>query len=59
MQRRIREVSALLERSGLPQTRYSVRLVPWPGEWSVGPPAPEPVFPTFFIVEVSGGTKNK
>jgi len=53
MRRRLREVKALLEQSGLPQDRYRVRLMPWTGEHSVDPPEPEPKYPSLFIVEVT------
>lgn len=53
MERRLREVRRLLERSGLPQERYCVRLAAWTGERLVDPPDPEPKYPSLFVVEVA------
>lgn len=50
MRRRLREVKALLSKSGLPQHRYFVRLTPWTGEQAVAPPEPEPRYPSYSIV---------
>jgi hypothetical protein len=51
VKQRLREAKAALDRSGLPQERYFVRLAPWTGEYSLG--SPEPRYPSLFIVEVA------
>ena len=53
VRRRVSEVQKMLEQSGLPRDRYSVRLMPWPGERSIDPPETEPKYPSFFIVKVA------
>lgn len=53
MKRRVSEAQKMLEQSGLPRDRYSVRFMPWPGEQSIDPPEPEPKYPSIFIVEVA------
>lgn len=58
MKRRVREVQKILEQSGLPRDRYSVRLMPWPGERSIDPPEPEPKYPNVLVVEISKGKDN-
>jgi hypothetical protein len=58
MKRRLREVLRVLERSGLQQDRYFVLSSPWSGEHSIDPLKPEPVYPSFFIVEVAKGAKQ-
>jgi hypothetical protein len=52
MKRRVSDAQNLLEQSGLPRARYSVRLMPWPGERSIDPPEPEPKYPSVFLVEL-------
>jgi len=52
MKRRVREAQKMLEQSGLPHDRYSVRLMPWPGARSIDPPEPEPKYPSVLVVEV-------
>lgn len=52
LQRRLREVSRTLERSGLPAERYLVRTMIWNDEVSTYPPDEEPSYPSFFTVEV-------
>jgi hypothetical protein len=59
MRRRLREVRRALEKSGLEQNRYFVRLSPWSGERSIDPRKPEPVYPSFFVVEVTKGEEQK
>lgn len=59
MQRRLREVRMLLEKSGLQQDRYFVRLAPWNGEYGIDPPDPEPRYPSVFIVEVARDTARR
>jgi hypothetical protein len=56
---RLREVQTLLERSGLPQDRYTVRLMPWTGERSVDPPETEPKYPSLFVVKIMRGSGQK
>ena len=53
MKRRVSEARKMLEQSGLPRDRYSVRLMPWPGERSIEPPEPEPKYPNIFVVAVA------
>jgi hypothetical protein len=52
MKRRLREVQRKLRESGIHPNRYFVRLSPWSGERSVDPPEREPVYPSFFAVEI-------
>lgn len=58
IKQRLREVEKLLEQSGLPKNRYFVRLAPWTGERSVDPPAPEPKYPSVFVVELPSARGN-
>lgn len=53
LKRRVGEAQKMLKQSGLPRHRYSVRLMPWPGERSIDPPEPEPKYPSVFVVEVA------
>jgi hypothetical protein len=52
LRRRLREVTRILEQSGLPRDRYLVRPVAWNDEVSTYPPDSEPQYPTVFVVEV-------
>jgi hypothetical protein len=52
MKRRLGEARRMLERSGLPKDRYSIRLSPWTGEQSVDSSEPEPKYPSVFVVEL-------
>lgn len=58
LKRRVSAARRILEQSGLPRDRYSVRLMPWPGERSIDPPEPEPEYPSIFIVEVASGNPD-
>jgi hypothetical protein len=51
LQRRLREVTKILEQSGLPSDRYLVRPMGWNDEVSTHPPDPEPRYPSVFVIE--------
>lgn len=53
LRRRLREVTRILEQSGLPRDRYLVRPVAWNDEASTIPPDSEPQYPSVFVVEVT------
>src|ERR1041385_2830626 len=53
LERRLREVARMLERSGLPPDRYLVRPLGWNDEVSTYPSDSEPRYPSVFIVEVA------
>ena len=55
LKRRISSAQRILEQSGLPRDRYSVRLMPWPGERSIDPAEPEPKYPSIFVVKIAKG----
>lgn len=57
MKRRLREVQRTLEKNGLSEDRYSVRLARWTGEY--GDDDPEPKYPRLFVVEVARGTARR
>jgi len=59
LRRRMREVTRLLEQSGLLRERYFVRLTYWPDEVSTYPPDSEPRYPSLFLVEMTGIGKSK
>lgn len=59
LRRRMREVTRLLEQSGLPRERYFVRLTYWPDEVSTYPPDSEPRYPSLFLVELIATGKSK
>lgn len=52
LRRRLREVTRILEQSGLPRGRYLVRPDSWNDEASTIPPDSEPQYPSVFVVEV-------
>jgi len=52
LKRRLREVTKILEQSGLPSDRYLVRPMGWNDEVSTYPPDSEPVYPSVFVVQV-------
>jgi hypothetical protein len=54
LQRRLREVTRTLEKSGLPPSRYLVRPMSWNDEVSTYPPDKEPSYPSLFLVEIIG-----
>lgn len=58
LRRRLREVSRILEQSGLPRERYLVRLKSWNDEVSTYPPDSEPQYPSVFVVEVAKAKDN-
>jgi hypothetical protein len=60
LRRRLREVTSMLEQSGLSADRYLVRPMQWNDEVSTYPPDSEPQYPSISIVEVSPqkGTRN-
>lgn len=49
---RLREVTKTLESKGVPRDRYFIFLTPWTGERSESPPAPEPKYPSVFVLKV-------
>ena len=51
LQRRLREVTRILEQSGLPTDRYLVRPKGWNDEVSTYPPDSEPRYPSVFVIE--------
>jgi hypothetical protein len=53
LQRRLREVTRTLKRSGLPPNRYLVRPMGWNDEVSTYPPDKEPSYPCLFLVEIT------
>lgn len=53
LRRRLREVTRILEQSGLPRDRYLVRPEPWNDEASTIPPDSEPQYPSVFVVEIA------
>lgn len=53
LQRRLREVTKILEQSGLPSDRYLVRPMGWNDEVSTYPPDSEPRYPSVFVIEVA------
>jgi hypothetical protein len=53
LQRRLREVTRILEQSGLPPDRYLVRPMVWNDEVSTNPPDSEPKYPSVFVIESS------
>ena len=53
LQRRLREVTKLLELSGLPRDRYLVCSMRWNDEVSTYPPDSEPTYPSVFVVKVA------
>lgn len=53
--RRLREVTKILEQSGLSSDRYLVRPMGWNDEVSTYPPDSEPQYPSVFVVEVVKG----
>lgn len=55
IKKRVNEAQKMLEQGGLSRDRYSVRLIPWPGERSIDPPEPEPKYPSIFVVKVAKG----
>jgi hypothetical protein len=55
LQRRLREVTKILEQSGLPPDRYLVRPMGWNDEVSTYPPDSEPRYPSVFVVKVAKG----
>jgi hypothetical protein len=59
LRRRLREVTAILEHSGLPRDRYRVSPMSWNDEVSAHPPDSEPQYPTVFLVEMTGAGKPK
>jgi hypothetical protein len=52
LQRRLREVTRRLERSGIPRERYLVRSKAWDDEVSTYPPDSEPKYPTLFVIGI-------
>jgi hypothetical protein len=59
LQRRLREVTKMLEQSGLPPDRYLVGAMNWNDEVSTYPPDTEPRYPTVSIVEVATDTTRR
>ncbi len=55
LQRRLGEVTRILEESGLPRERYLVRPMGWNDEVSTYPPDSEPIYPSVFVVKVEKG----
>ena len=53
MKQRLKEVELFLRRSGVPHDRFSVRVMPWIGGYSISPPDPEPENPSMYVVEVT------
>lgn len=53
LQRRLREVTRTLKRSGLPPERYLVRPMAWNDEVSTYPPDTEPNYPSLFLLEIT------
>jgi hypothetical protein len=54
IKQRLATVRISLKQSGLSQDRYHARLMPWTGERSLDPPQPEPAYPSFIVVDVTG-----
>lgn len=59
LRRRLREVTRILEQSGLPRDRYLVCPKPWDDEASTIPPDSEPQYPSVFVVEVARDTARR
>jgi hypothetical protein len=51
LKQRLDEARRMLQRSGLSKNRYSVRFVPWTGEY--GDDDQEPTYPSLFVIEVT------
>jgi hypothetical protein len=58
LRRRLRQVTRVLRRSGLPPDRYLVRANRWDDEVSTYPPDSEPRYPSVFVVEMASARKQ-